>query len=201
MKIPILLGLLAVLAAASFANADITTWYCADDGDGGIDMTVDPLQGTAPDYTVTMAGPQHMASANVYGWFNVEGDPTVWIIESVENATTFSWNKYEIWYGMPQSFTVPALTAPDGWTAVKSAVVPGTIPGHTPPGGDPGNVVHITYTADTPADEIAPGSSGDFGFKVSFLGSVSFCTEQVATPEPASLALLALGGLFIRRRK
>ena len=52
---------------------------------------------------------------------------------------------------------------------------------------------------------IDPGDSGTFGLKISFTGSAngttSFCAEQIPTPEPASLALLALGGLAMIRRR
>ena len=41
----------------------------------------------------------------------------------------------------------------------------------------------------------------EFGYKISFLGSVQFCQEMVPVPDPATLSLLSLGGLALLRRK
>ena len=43
--------------------------------------------------------------------------------------------------------------------------------------------------------------TGNFGLIVSFVGDVAFCAEQVPTPEPATLGLLAIGGLAMMRRR
>jgi hypothetical protein len=141
-----------------------------------------------------MSGEQYWHPAHVAGDFTVDGDPTVRIIEDVENDTTFAWTDYHITMGMSHtfSFVSSGLLTPAGWTAVVSAVLPGTIPN----GGGPGYVGTIDYyqSAGLPVNI---GDDGTFGFKVSFAGSIAFCTEQVPTPEPATVGLLGLGALAL----
>jgi len=52
-------------------------------------------------------------------------------------------------------------------------------------------------------DPINVGESGTFGLIVSFDGAMDyrFCSEQIPTPEPATLAMLALGVPLLLRRK
>jgi MYXO-CTERM domain-containing protein len=198
----LLITALALALASSAASASIIDWNCDDDGDGGIEMGNQLMMGTAPDYTLTMQGPQNWLTAHVNGAFTTDSpaDPNVWVIESVDNATAITWNKYVVYVGMPQNFSITGVQAPLNWTYSITPVTTGMIPGHVLPGGTPGYMGKVTYTA-APGAEIDPGQSADFGFKMSFLGSVIFSTEQVATPEPASMLLLAVGGLLLRRRR
>ena len=53
---------------------------------------------------------------------------------------------------------------------------------------------------------VVPGvasDSADFGFKISFLGTTAFSTEQIPSyvPEPATIALLGLGAVSVLRRR
>ena len=84
---------------------------------------------------------------------------------------------------------------PDGWTAEVSAVTAGTIPN-----GGSGYIGTIDYYQSA-GDAIAINDIGTFGFKVSFLGSTSFCTEQIPTPEPTTIILLGLGAMSVIRRR
>jgi len=151
------------------------------------------------EYELTMSGAQYWYPAHVAGNFttDTELDPTVRIIEDVENNTTFAWTDYHITIGMTHtfSFVSAGLMMPDGWTAVVGSVIAGTIPN-----GGSGYIGTIDYYKDT-GDAIDIGDIGTFGFKVSFLGSASFCTEQIPTPEPATILLLGLGAMSVIRRR
>lgn len=192
----------ALLAAGPLAQAEITSWSCTDDGDGAIVME-DSLATWAqladengiPAYELNVYGSQYAAPAHVEGHFGTDSveDPIVWIIETVDNKTTFPWTGYIIDIGMPQDFDILSAMGPADWDYSITQPVPGTIPN-----GGPGYVGRIEYTAGTP---ILIGESGDFGFKIAFEGSVDFCTEQTPTPEPASLSLLGLGVLALVRRR
>ncbi len=192
--------LAAVLAVGSVAQADIIAWNCQDDGDGGIVMNQPSWSevGTA-EYKLQMSGVQNFYPAHVNGDFvtDTELDPTVWIIETVENQTNFTWTDYHISIGMDKPFQIIGVVSPLDWTWNISQPVGGQpLPGDVSPGT--GYVGTVNYFAGTP---IPVGGSGNFGLVVSFLGSVSFSTEQIPTPEPTSLLLLAIGGLFLARKR
>lgn len=192
--------LAAVLAVGSVAQADIIDWNCADDGDGGIVMNQPSWSEVGPaEYMLEMSGTQYFYPAHMDGDFitDTPDDPTVWIIQTVENQTDFTWTDYHIAIGMDKPFDIIGVVAPLDWTWVVSQPVAGQpLPSHTNPGT--GYVGTVDFFAGTP---IPIGGSGNFGLVVSFLGSVSFCTEQIPTPEPTSLLLLAVGGLFLARKR
>jgi hypothetical protein len=189
---------LLLIVVAPFANASITGWNCDDDGDGAIVMDTPILTPVGGEYELTMDGVQHWFPAHVEGDFitDTPEDPTVNILEDIENSTTFAWTDYHIAFGMVQSFTFVSATMPSGWTAVISSVTPGQIPN----GGPMGYVGTIDYyqSAGLP---INIGDIGTFGFKVSFFGSTAFSTEQIPTPEPTTIALLGIGAISVIRRR
>jgi len=187
------------ILAGSAAQADIVDWDCQDDGDGAIVMTNQTLVDNGGYYELTADCEQYDYPGHVEGWFDTdtETDPIVWIIETVDNATDFDWTDYHIDIGMDKDFQITGVIAPPDWTWTITPPVAGQpLPSHTNPGT--GWVGSVDYYAGTP---IEIGQSGNFGLIVSFEGSVAFCTEQVPTPEPATLALLAFGGLLVRRRR
>ncbi|HUW84138.1 MAG TPA: PEP-CTERM sorting domain-containing protein [Phycisphaerae bacterium] len=197
----VILCVLCVLVAASWAQADIIDWSCDDDDDGAIIMD-DPntdLTGSAGEYTLSMTGRQFSYPAHVDGFFDTDTDqdPTVWIIESIQNLTDFDWTDYHIDIGMNQNFQIIGVIAPADWTWDITNPAPGLpLPSHTNPGT--GWVGSVDMYAGTPVDI---GLTGNFGLIVSFVGDVAFCTEQVPTPEPATFGLLVIGGLAMLRRR
>ncbi|NLX12971.1 MAG: hypothetical protein GXY44_04850 [Phycisphaerales bacterium] len=196
-------GIAAILAATSMASAEIIDWDCFDDDDGAIVMDTGASvwtqlgdTGGIPTYQLDMFGTQNWAPAHVEGWFetDTEEDPIVWLVQTVDNQTTFAWTHYEIIIGMPQAFSIIGVVAPPDWTWAITAPVSG----QPIPNGGTGWLGSVDYYAGTP---IPVGGSGTFGVILQFDGSVQFCTEQIPTPEPVTAGLLALGGLvFLRRR-
>jgi hypothetical protein len=194
---------LAVLTSASLAGADIIAWNCDDDGDGAIVMGTPAWEDLGnSEYRLTMTGVQDWWPAHVQGDFttDTELDPKVWLIETVENSADIQpliWTDYHIAIGMTKPFTISNVVAPDDWTWVITPPVAGQQLPNKPP-GTLGYVGIVDYYAGT---AIAPGDSGDFGFAMTFAGSIAFCTEQIPTPEPATASLLALGALTLLRRR
>jgi hypothetical protein len=191
--------LVAFLAIPSLVNADIISWNCADDGDGAIVMGTPTWAESDPcEYTLSMSGIQNWYPAHVQGDFttNSELDPKVLIDETVDNNTTFAWTDYHIDMGMTKTFTISNIITPEDWTFVITQPVSGM----PIPNGGTGWLGTIDYYIGS-GSPIAIGEEGEFGFKITFAGSVDFCTEQVPTPEPATLALLCIGALALRKRK
>jgi PEP-CTERM motif len=191
-----------LLFAATTVNASITDWQCADDHDGAIVMN--PLLTTWADngnhdYTLGMKGAQYRGSANVAGDFCTDSDldPTVGIIEDISNDTTFNWTDYHITIGMSHAFTFVGsyIVTPDGWTESFDPV----LSGQTMPNGGTGWVGTVNYIGT--GDPIAIGDDGMFGFKVSFSGTTTFCTDQNPSPEPATIGLLGLGAMALLKRR
>jgi hypothetical protein len=192
-----------LLLAASTVNASIINWSCNDDGDGGIVMNTPVLTPVGDEYDLTMSGVQHFYPAHMVGDFTTDSilDPTVRILQGVENDTTFAWTDYHIAIGMNNSTLAilsTGIVAPSGWTWNITAPIAGQMPN----GAGPGYVGIIDYYQGT-GSSIAIGDEGLFGFKISFSGSTSFSfsTEQVPTPEPATIGLLGLGAMALLKRR
>jgi len=198
-----ILCVLLLLLATTTVNASIINWNCADDGDGGIVMGPATLTPVGGEYDLTMSGVQHFLPAHMAGDFTTDSalDPTVRILQGVENDTTFAWTDYHIAIGMNNSslsILSTGIVAPSGWT--WSIVAP--VAGQMPNGAGPGYVGMINYYIGTGAP-VAIGDEGTFGFKISFSGSTSFSfsTEQIPTPEPTTILLLGLGAISVIRRR
>ncbi len=196
-----ILCVLLLLFAVSTVNASIVGWNCADDGDRAIVMGTPSWAETDGEYELAMHGIQNWYPGHVAGDFSTDTleDPTVRIIEDVFNDTTFAWTDYHITIGMSQTFSFvnSGLLTPAGWTAVVSPVSAGEIPND---GGD-GYVGTIDYYKGPTGNAIAIGDDGTFGFKISFNGSISYCMQQIPTPEPTTIILLGLGAVSVIRRK
>jgi hypothetical protein len=189
-----------LLLAATTVNASITGITCDDDHDGAIVMkpgTVSwvPVEG---EFQLSWSCSQFWGPGHVQGDITAPDDPTLRILEGVTNDTSFDWTDYHITIGMSQFFTIgnpSGLVMPTGWTAQVGDVTVGTIPN-----GGSGYIGTIDYYMGTGAP-VLMGDDGTFGFKVTFTGSTAYCTEQIPTPEPATIGLLGLGAMALLRRK
>ncbi len=186
--------IIVLLLLTPLASASIIGWNCADDGDGALVM-----QAAWDGSGLSMSGTQYWGPGHVLGDFttDTELDPTVWIVETVNNQTGFAWTDYHISMTMNKPFDIVGVVAPADWSW---AITP-------PSPSGPGYLGTVDYYAGT---NIPIGGSGTFGLVVSFLGSVQFSLEQNPTGETATIpapGALLLGGVglgclrWMRRRK
>ncbi len=207
----VLLLLAIVAALASVAQADLIGYNCDDDGDGVISMNpvesewldLGPNGEGISQYRLNLFCQQHeFAAGHIEGDFTADPedpDPIVYLVQSVDNYTDFIWTDYHITVGMDKPFTIISVMAPGDWTyspIPPISSVAGPLPSHENPGD--GQIANVDFYAGTP---IEPGQSGIFGVVLQFTGSVNFCTEQYPTPEPATLGMLGLGALVLRRKR
>lgn len=185
------LALAIALCACSVASADIIDWNCGADGDGAIIMN--SVTWNDATYTLNANGNQYWWPAHILGDFttDTELDPTVWVRNTVLNdgeVEPLVWTDYHINISMNKVFTIDdAATLPDWTFNIGPVVQQGTQ-----------WVGTVDYFAGTP---VTLGNWGEFDLKISFLGSISFTQELIPTPEPATLVLLAFGGLALLRRR
>jgi hypothetical protein len=196
MKIRILAIMAALLAGAGFSRANIIGYNLADDGDGVITCTNYGLNDLGSgNYSMYIYGDHNIwDSGHILGNFltDTELDPTLALLNSIENDTGSAWGDYHVQVTMSKPFTFSNVgVGTSGWTFNTTA--PALV------GSD--WIGYINYFAGTP---VLVGNTLDFNYSISFTGSVSF-QEQLTpspVPEPTTTGcfLLGLGALACFQR-
>jgi hypothetical protein len=187
-----------VLVAAASAHAGIVgTPFCHADTDGAV--VCEPSAWTAATNTLSVTETMLRSPAHVQGEFQANGDPSVLIAKNITNSTGDTWVAYHFNIFMDQAFTIDSTLEPTGWSPT---ITPASTGSFFDMDGRPWAAWGaVDYVATAPQYYIPNGGSGLFGAGVTFGQTVQFEVEQIGiVPEPVSLALLALGGLFLRRR-
>jgi hypothetical protein len=181
------------LFATAVASADIVGIDIANDGDGAINSVATPVF-AGDSGTVTVMGDQFWAHGHMVGTITSDTalDPTLIMHNLIDNDTGVAWTSYQVNVKMSTVFTLSNDVAydPSDWT---SSITQPTLVGSEYIGS-------VLFTAGTP---VGVGDTFEFGYRVSFDGATSyqFCQEMVPVPEPATMGLLALGGLAVLRRR
>ena len=208
MKARQILAVLVVVAAAASARASIKFWDCAPDNDGAVQNCAPTLDGNADSgYALRIDETLTSDPGHVLGEFQTDSitDPTVTFDVNVTNSTGYAWSGYQFNMYMDQPFTSSPGTAPSGWTTSATSFPTGS---YTDSQGNPFTDMATITFSNVSGSDVAPGDSATFGSAVSFSGFFlyTFELEQIASPvtaspEPATLALLALGGLALLPRR
>jgi hypothetical protein len=202
-----------LLAWGTAANGSIIGQNAWDDGDGA--LVCNNAAWEAGTYTMHVTGDQfsgpghigreNLAISNAFFTTDTELDPTVTIRNTIDNDTGFSWTSYHVNVYMNKSFSLTDVTvyypstSETGWSGSVTGSVAETSLGSGVWLGQ------IDYVGGTPIPDTGLPVTGtlDFGYKMSFLGSVKYCQEFNPVPEPASIALVFAGllGLVVIGRK
>lgn len=192
--------IMAVLASATFARADIINTTLADDGDGVISCTTGNLQLLGcGEWEQSIAGnhnlfgPGHILGSIIT---DKETDPSLTLIHDLENDTPTAWGGYHVSVKLNKVFTITSMGVDNiGWTcAITQPIQIGS-----------DYVGSLDYVGETPVE---PSGSLGFAYKVTFVGTVNFYEEMTPTavpqavPEPGTAALFLCGlGSFLWLRR
>ena len=194
----ILLAVLATFVCFTSSYANITNVTYASDGDGAFTCTPWDWSGNASEVPMDIYGdlywgPGHM---RIDVLADSASDPTLKINNTIDNETSFAWTQFTVNIYMATNFTLSnvsvsaPVSSPD-WSVVS----------YDPAGIWNGSQYVATVVYDT-GSSIAISDAIDFGYWVQFSGSPAYTItqEMIPVPEPSTLGLVILGGLFIASR-
>jgi hypothetical protein len=192
-----LVAALALVVAASLAEAKIIDATCTAGDGGGIVMEGMTWEWSDAEMTARMwvREVQKLPVGYLYPTFTADSelDPSAHIIKEVDNDTTFAWTDYHINLTLNKTFQIVSAVQPTGWLTPVM-----TQPSEVSPGVWQGAV---DYYYGGPGTEILIGGTATYDVKASFAGSANFTVEQRPTPEPSTLGLLAIGAVALLRRR
>lgn len=187
----------AGIIGMSMSGGDISSLYLPD-GTWDEGPTGDWYYTISPDTTYGTAWLRETWIAGNPVDFNMgveaDSDPNVRIVKTLDNDTDFDWTDFHIRL-VPQPGTGPIVVDP---LSVDSDRFTDTLVTNNPDGSAIVEWFTNFGAGDTPV-LIGEEVTLDFTFNVP--GSVAFKMVQTPTPEPASLALVLLGGLAVVRRR
>jgi hypothetical protein len=203
MKYSSAFALFVVLVFSACASAGISHVDCYNDGDGAITMNDwwnTDLTGHPSDIDIYLDEALHWAPAHAIVDITTDSelDPIARITKEVDNETTSAWSGYLINVVNAGPFSITSATEPIGWgtpTYAPNATLQlsGTYAGLY--------MDTVSYGVGPTGTPVGIGGTGVFKFTTSFSGSTTntFTLEQIpvgVVPEPASLTLLVLAGMF-----
>jgi hypothetical protein len=195
----------AIAAIAPFvgstARADITSQTFWDPQGDQVSTSESNWQDiSGPDYSVDLSGSQ-TGGGVVDGTFDTNSptDPSLFIMNSLTNDSSFAWTGYQVGVVLSNPFTLSSIaaTTPADWTYSAGPEI-------LNPSGPYAGQYEELLTFSGP-DTVPIGGTFAWQYNLSFSGSESFAFTQVLSPvpEPASFGILAVGGFAMlgRRRR
>jgi hypothetical protein len=191
---------LLAFGLALSAQATITNFLFSASYDGSLYNCVSNFNADAQ--SLTMSAEQLWGPSRDQGILYADsiGDPTAKKLYQIGNDTGLTWSDYHVNVYLDRAFSISNAftTLPADWSVVITAPVLNPTPVYFGAGEYVG---HVDYFAGT---LVPNGSELDFQYTLGFGGSLTyrFADELNPTfvPEPGTLSLAALAGLFLMRR-
>ena len=192
----IVLTVLVALFCCLSSYANITNVWYRDDGDGAFNCSNPGDWSGTPtnELSLGVAGKQCWEPGHLLldVYTDSAEDPTLKIDNSIDNDTSFAWTTFTVNIYMATNFSLSNVnvSTPSDWSVVN----------YNTNSTWNGSQYVATVVYDT-GPSITVSNSIEFGYWVKFSGSPAYTItqEMIPVPEPSSLALVAMGGLFLAR--